>query len=248
MLQVEHLSYDVVEEGKQSEILSDVSFSVNEGEMLVITGPNGGGKSTLARLLMGINKATGGKILLDGQDITDYTIDERAKAGLGFAFQQPPRFKGMTVRRLLSLAAGEELDEKTCCNLLSSVGLCAMEYINREADATLSGGEMKRIEIATVLAKQHRICIFDEPEAGIDLWSFSMLIKRFEQIHKEKKESLILISHQERIIQMADRIMVISDGKVQSVGEAKEIMPTLFNQELDSCECRRQKGGELYGE
>ncbi|HJD42433.1 MAG TPA: ATP-binding cassette domain-containing protein [Candidatus Mediterraneibacter quadrami] len=248
MLQVEHLSYDVVEEGKQSEILSDVSFSVNEGEMLVITGPNGGGKSTLARLLMGINKATGGKILLDGQDITDYTIDERAKAGLGFAFQQPPRFKGMTVRRLLSLAAGEELDEKTCCNLLSSVGLCAMEYINREADATLSGGEMKRIEIATVLAKQHRICIFDEPEAGIDLWSFSMLIKRFEQIHKEKKESLILISHQERIIQMADRIMVISDGKVQSVGAAKEIMPTLFSQELDSCGCRRQKGGELYGE
>ena len=244
MLQVEHLSYDVVEEGKQSEILSDVSFSVNEGEMLVITGPNGGGKSTLAKLLMGINKATGGKILLDGQDITDCTIDERAKAGLGFAFQQPPRFKGMTVRRLLSLAAGEALDEKTCCNLLSSVGLCAMEYIDREADATLSGGEMKRIEIATVLAKQHRICIFDEPEAGIDLWSFSMLIKRFEQIHKEKKESLILISHQERIIQMADRIMVISDGKVQSVGEAKEIMPTLFNQELDSCECR----GELYGE
>ena len=248
MLQVEHLSYDVVEEGKQSEILSDVSFSVNEGEPLVITGPNGGGKSTLAKLLMGINKATGGKILLDGQNITDYTIDERAKAGLGFAFQQPPRFKGMTVRRLLSLAAGEALDEKTCCNLLSSVGLCAMEYIDREADATLSGGEMKRIEIATVLAKQHRICIFDEPEAGIDLWSFSMLIKRFEQIHKEKKESLILISHQERIIQMADRIMVISDGKVQSVGEAKEIMPTLFNQELDSCECRRQKGGELYGE
>ena len=212
MLQVEHLSYDVVEEGKQSEILSDVSFTVNDGEMLVITGPNGGGKSTLAKLLMGINKSTAGTITLDGQDITDYTIDERAKAGIGFAFQQPPRFKGMTVRRLLSLAAGQPLDEKTCCNLLSSVGLCAMEYIDREADATLSGGEMKRIEIATVLAKQHKICVFDEPEAGIDLWSFSMLIKRFEQIHKEKKESLILISHQERIIQMADRIMVISDG------------------------------------
>ena len=248
MLQVEHLSYDVVEEGKQSEILSDVSFTVNDGEMLVITGPNGGGKSTLAKLLMGINKATGGKIILDGQDITDYTIDERAKAGIGFAFQQPPRFKGMTVRRLLSLAAGEPLDEKTCCNLLSSVGLCAMEYIDREADATLSGGEMKRIEIATVLAKQHKLCVFDEPEAGIDLWSFSMLIKRFEQIHKEKKESLILISHQERIIQMADRIMVISDGKVESIGDAKDIMPTLFGSELDGCECRRQKGGELYGE
>ena len=248
MLQVEHLSYDVVEEGKQSEILSDVSFTVNDGEMLVITGPNGGGKSTLAKLLMGINKETGGKIILDGQDITDYTIDERAKAGIGFAFQQPPRFKGMTVRRLLSLAAGQPLDEKTCCNLLSSVGLCAMENIEHEADATLSGGEMKRIEIATVLAKQHKICVFDEPEAGIDLWSFSMLIKRFEQIHKEKKESLILISHQERIIQMADRIMVISDGKVKSIGDAKDIMPTLFGGELDSCECRRQKGGELYGE
>ena len=248
MLQVEHLSYDVVEEGKQSEILSDVSFTVNDGEMLVITGPNGGGKSTLAKLLMGINKSTAGTIILDGQDITDYTIDERAKAGIGFAFQQPPRFKGMTVRRLLSLAAGQPLDEKTCCNLLSSVGLCAMEYIDREADATLSGGEMKRIEIATVLAKQHKICVFDEPEAGIDLWSFSMLIKRFEQIHKEKKESLILISHQERIIQMADRIMVISDGKVESIGDAKDIMPTLFGGELDSCECRRQKGGELYGE
>ena len=247
MLQVEHLSYDVLEEGKQSEILSDVSFTVNNGEMLVITGPNGGGKSTLTKLLMGINRPTGGKIYLDGQDITDFTIDERAKAGIGFAFQQPPRFKGMTVRRLLSLAAGKTLDEKTCCGLLSSVGLCAMEYIDREADATLSGGEMKRIEIATVLAKHHDLCIFDEPEAGIDLWSFSMLIKRFEQIHKEKEESLILISHQERIIQMADRIMVISDGKVESIGDAKDIMPTLFGEELDSCECRRQKGGELYG-
>lgn len=247
MLRVEHLSYDVMDEGVQSEILSDVSFTVNDGEMLVITGPNGGGKSTLAKLLMGINKATGGKIYLDDQDITDYSIDERAKAGIGFAFQQPPRFKGMTVRRLLSLAAGTTLDEKTCCGYLSSVGLCAMEYIDREVDATLSGGEMKRIEIATVLAKHHDLCIFDEPEAGIDLWSFSMLIKRFEQIHKEKKESLILISHQERIIQMADRIMIISDGKVDAVGAAKEIMPRLFDQEMDSCECRKQKGGDLYG-
>ena len=179
MLQAEHLSYNITEEGRQSEILTDVSFTVEDGEMLVITGPNGGGKSTLAKLLMGINEATGGKIILDGQDITSYTIDKRAQAGMGFAFQQPPRFKGMTVKRLLSLAAGRELDDTTCCELLSSVGLCAKEYINREADATLSGGEMKRIEIATVLAKDHKICVFDEPEAGIDLWSFSMLIKRF---------------------------------------------------------------------
>ena len=165
MLQVEHLLYDILEEGRQSEILSDVSFTVQDGEMLVITGPNGGGKSTLAKLLMGIYKETAGKIYLDGQDITELSIDERAKAGIGFAFQQPPRFKGMTVRRLLSLAAGKVLDEKTCCELLSSVGLCAREYIDREADATLSGGEMKRIEIATVFAKRHALCILYEREA-----------------------------------------------------------------------------------
>ena len=246
MLQAEHLSYNITEEGRQSEILTDVSFTVEDGEMLVITGPNGGGKSTLAKLLMGINEATGGKIILDGQDITSYTIDKRAQAGMGFAFQQPPRFKGMTVKRLLSLAAGRELDDTTCCELFSSVGLCAQEYINREADATLSGGEMKRIEIATVLAKDHKICVFDEPEAGIDLWSFSMLIKRFEQIHKEKKQSLILISHQERIIRMADRIMVIGDGKVEAVGTADEIVPILFGKKPESCGCRIQKGGELY--
>ena len=243
MLELKNICF----ERDNKKILKNINFVIDNKKFVVITGPNGGGKSTLAKLLMGINKASAGRILLNGEDITDYTIDERAKAGIGFAFQQPPRFKGMTVRRLLSLAAGRPLDEKTCCGLLSSVGLCAMEYIDREADATLSGGEIKRIEIATVLAKQHKLCVFDEPEAGIDLWSFSMLIKRFEQIHKEKRESMILISHQERIIRMADRIMVISDGKVESVGEAQEIMPRLFEQEMDSCECSRQKGGELYG-
>ena len=243
MLQVEHLSFDVAEDGRQSEILSDVSFTVKDGEMLVITGPNGGGKSTLAKGLMGIHQATSGRILLNGTEITNLKIHERARAGIGFAFQQPPRFKGMTVRRLLSLAAGKTLDETTCCDLLSSVGLCAREYIDREADATLSGG----IEIATVLAKSHDICIFDEPEAGIDLWSFSMLVKRFEQIHQEKKESLILISHQERIIEMADRIMVIADGKVQSIGTAREMIPQLFGEEEQACACRMQKGGQLYG-
>ena len=243
MLQVEHLSFDVQDEGKQSEILSDISFDVADGEMLVITGPNGGGKSTLAKLLMGINQATSGKIILNGQDITPLSINERAQAGIGFAFQQPPRFKGMTVRRLLALAAGRPLKEEECCNLLSSVGLCAQEYIDREADATLSGGEMKRIEIATVLARQHNLCIFDEPEAGIDLWSFSMLIKKFEQIHKEKKESLILISHQERIIRMADRIMIISDGRITDVGPSADILPKLFAQENDIRYCGHQKGG-----
>lgn len=247
MLKVEHLSYDVTEEGKTQSILKDVNFHVNDGEMLVITGPNGGGKSTIAKLLMGIYPATKGKILLDGQDLSNMSIDQRANAGIGFAFQQPPRFKGMTVERLLNLAAGEPLAGKRCCELLSNVGLCAQEYIHREIDATLSGGEMKRIEIASVLAKKHKICIFDEPEAGIDLWSFSMLVKRFEQIHKEKKESLVLISHQERIIEMADRIMVIADGKVQSIGAAQEMIPKLFGEKEQACVCRIQKGGELYG-
>lgn len=247
MLKVDNLTFEVNEEGRKRCLVNHISFEVKDGEMLVITGPNGGGKSTLAKVLAGIEDANGGEIFLDGENITGYDIDHRANAGIGYAFQQPPRFKGMTVRRLLHLAAGRTLSEDECCNLLSSVGLCAREYIDREADATLSGGEMKRIEIATVLAAHHAICIFDEPEAGIDLWSFSMLVKRFEQIHKEKKESLILISHQERIIRMADRIMVISDGQIESIGKAEEIMPQLFGTEAESCVCRQQKGGDLCG-
>ena len=246
MLKVDNLTFEVNEEGRKRCLVNHVSFQVADGEMLVITGPNGGGKSTLAKVLAGIEKADEGRIFLDEEDISGYDIDHRANAGIGYAFQQPPRFKGMTVRRLLNLAAGRTLSESECCGFLSSVGLCAQEYIDREADATLSGGEMKRIEIATVLAKQHALCIFDEPEAGIDLWSFSMLIKRFEQIHKEKKQSLILISHQERIIRMADRIMVIGDGKVEAVGTADEIVPILFGKKPESCGCRIQKGGELY--
>ena len=163
--------------------------------------------------------------------ITGYDIDHRANAGIGYAFQQPPRFKGMTVARMLSLAAGKDLTEAESCKLLSAVGLCSADYLNRQMDGTLSGGEMKRLEIATVLAKPHKVSIFDEPEAGIDLWSFSMLIKRFEEIHKEKKESLILISHQERIIRMADKIMVIEDGEVKQYGSREEVLPTLFTQE-----------------
>ena len=239
MLQVEHLSYDIVEEGRQSEILSDVSFTVQDGEMLVITGPNGGGKSTLAKVLMGINKETAGKIYLDGQDITALSIDERAKAGIGFAFQQPPRFKGMTVRRLLSLAAGRTLDEKTCCELLSSVGLCAREYIDREADATLSGGEMKRIEIATALAREAKLTIFDEPEAGIDLWSFNSLIGVFQALRKKGK-SVMVISHQERILAIADEIVVLADGKVVRHGPKAEVFPTLLGEQKQSF-CPRQE-------
>lgn len=243
MLEVKHLSYTVTENQETLPIVTDISFTVNDGEMLVITGPNGGGKSTIAKLLMGIIKETEGTILLDGRDITPMVIDERANAGIGFAFQQPPAFKGMTVRRLLNLAAGAVLPEHVSCRLLGSVGLCAREYLDREVDATLSGGERKRVEIATVMAKDHKVSIFDEPEAGIDLWSFSMLVKQFEQIHREKKESLVLISHQERIIRMADRIMVVRDGRVENCGSKEEIAPQLF---LDGagCACLDREGGD----
>ena len=236
MLEVKNLTFKVNENGIERSIVKGISFDVKDGEMLVITGPNGGGKSTLAKVLMGIEQADEGQIILDGEDLTSYDINHRANAGIGFAFQQPPRFKGMTVDKLLSLAAGHKLAEPECCALLSSVGLCAQEYLKREVDATLSGGEMKRLEIATVLAKQHKLCIFDEPEAGIDLWSFSMLIQQFEKIHSKKEESLILISHQERIIQMADRIMVIEDGNIGAIGLKDEILPTLLDKG-DSCAC-----------
>lgn len=240
MLQVKNLTRRVVENGKEVTLLRNVSFEVGDGEMLVITGPNGGGKSTLAKVLMGIVPASGGEILLDGENLMDKTPDQRAKAGIGYAFQQPPVLKGMTVERLLNLAAGEELSEKACCTLLGNVGLCAKEYLRREVDATLSGGERKRIEIATVLAKKHKLCIFDEPEAGIDLWSFSMLVKQFEQIHETKDQSLVLISHQERIIQMADRILVINDAEVERCGTREEMLPVLFRDEA-SCACMKER-------
>ena len=236
MLEVKNLTFKVNENGIERSIVKDISFQVDDGEMLVITGPNGGGKSSLAKVLMGIEEADSGQIILDGEDITSYDINHRANAGIGFAFQQPPRFKGMTVIRLLSLAAGRELSKPECCTMLSAVGLCANEYLMREVDATLSGGEMKRLEIATVLANTHKLCIFDEPEAGIDLWSFSMLVQQFEAIHKKKEESLILISHQERIIQMADRIMIIENGQIGDIGKTKDILPKLMNTS-DSCAC-----------
>lgn len=233
MLKAENLTLNVDDEGGKKCLLNNISFQVEDGEMLVITGPNGGGKSTLAKTLIGIQTPDSGKIILDGQDITELDINHRANAGIGFAFQQPPRFKGMTVQRLLALAAGRELEDQECCRLLSDVGLCAEEYLDRQIDGTLSGGEMKRIEIATVLAKEHTLCIFDEPEAGIDLWSFSMLIRKFEEIHKEKKQSLIVISHQEKIISMADRIMVIDDGKIKAEGRKEDVLPCLEG--LDKC-------------
>lgn len=240
MLEVKNLTFKVDENGVERSIVQDISFTVEDGEMLVITGPNGGGKSSLAKVLIGIEKADAGQIVLDGEDITEYDIDHRANVGVGFAFQQPPRFKGMTVERLLSLAAGKPLAECDCCELLSGVGLCANEYLKREIDGTLSGGEMKRLEIATVLAKPHKLCVFDEPEAGIDLWSFSMLVDQFEKIHSKKDQKLILISHQEKIIKMADRIMVIEDGKIRSIGSKEEMVPKLFGESSD-CKCAGRK-------
>lgn len=227
MLEVKNLVFHPLENGLEKSIIEDVSFTVERGETLVITGPNGGGKSTVARLLMGIETPDSGQILLEGKDITDLSIAQRANSGIGFAFQQPPRFKGMTVKRLLSLAAGYEMEENKCCDYLSGVGLCAREYLDREVDNTLSGGEMKRLEIATVLARRHKVCIFDEPEAGIDLWSFSMLVDQFEKLHEEKRESLVIISHQEKIMEMADRIMVIRDGRVEALGPREEVLPEL---------------------
>ena len=229
MLEVKNLTFKVKENGIDRSIVEDISFTVENGEMLVITGPNGGGKSSLAKVLMGIEKADSGQIILDGEDISAYDIDHRANAGIGYAFQQPPWFKGMTVERFLSLAAGRPLTENEVCKMLSGVGICAREYLKREVDGTLSGGEMKRLEIATVLAKAHKLCIFDEPEAGIDLWSFSMLVNQFEKIHKKKEEMLILISHQERIIRMADRIMVIEDGRIKTIGPKDEVLPALLD-------------------
>ena len=228
MLKAENLSLYVDDEGEERCLLNDISFQVDDGEMLVITGPNGGGKSTLAKTLMGINHLNSGKIILDGEDITDFDINHRANAGIGYAFQQPPRFKGMTVLRLLKLASGENLSDEECCNLLKAVGLCAKDYINREVNASLSGGELKRIEIAMIIARGTKLSLFDEPEAGIDLWSFNNLIRVFESLHEKIKGSIIIISHQERILNIADKIIVLSGGEVTAVGTKDEVMPKLI--------------------
>ena len=243
-IQAEHLAYAYpgAEGGPGISVFRDLNLNIEAGTFVAILGRNGCGKSTLAKVLAGIEKANSGEIYLDDENITGYDIDHRANAGIGYAFQQPPRFKGMTVARMLSLAAGKNLTEKESCDLLSAVGLCSEDYLNRQLDGTLSGGEMKRIEIATVLAKSHKVSIFDEPEAGIDLWSFSMLIKRFEEIHREKKECLILISHQEKIINMADKIMVIEDGEVKRYGTKEDVFPTLFQQE--KCQKCLNEGGK----
>ncbi len=240
MLELKNLSYSV--EGK--EILNNVNLTIDDGKFIVITGPNGGGKSTLAKIIAGILTPTEGRILLDGEDITSLNITERARKGISFAFQQPVRFKGVTVKDLIDLAAGEKLTVASACMYLSEVGLCAKDYINREVDASLSGGELKRIEIATVLARKTKLSLFDEPEAGIDLWSFKNLIEVFERMRKEIKGSIIIISHQERILNIADEIIVIADGQLRSRGTSEEILPKLLNEADGSAE----KGCRYYTE
>ena len=225
MLELQHISFSV-EDNK--EILNDISLTFDKG-FTAITGPNGGGKSTLAKIIMGVNKPTSGKILLDGRDITDMSVTDRANNGISFAFQQPVKFKGLTVRDLLTLASGRKTTLEESCNILSEVGLCARDYINREVNASLSGGELKRIEIATVIARETKVSLFDEPEAGIDLWSFNSLIKVFERLHDTIDGSIIIISHQERILKTADRIVVLAGGRVTKDGTRDEVYPTLAN-------------------
>ncbi|MBR6594896.1 MAG: ATP-binding cassette domain-containing protein [Clostridia bacterium] len=225
MLKFENVCFTVPDTG--AEIIKDLSLEVKDGEILVVTGPNGGGKSTLARLAMGIITPTSGKILLEGQDISTLDITERARLGVGYAFQAPARFKGLTVRRLLTLAAGGEISDSDCCKYLSRVGLCAADYLDRALDATLSGGELKRIEVASLMVRQLKVAIYDEPEAGIDIWSFNMLVNAFSTLGKEKSGALMIISHQERVMQTADRIAVVAEGKLRDIGAKGDILPKL---------------------
>ena len=231
MLEFKHISYSVPG-GKV--ILKDINLTIDD-RFVAITGPNGSGKSTMAKLIAGIIQPTEGKIYMDGVDITDLSVTERAKAGVSFAFQQPVRFKGITVRDLITLAAGRKIGISEACEYLSEVGLCAREYINREVNASLSGGELKRIEIATILARGTKLSVFDEPEAGIDLWSFNNLINVFENMHKKINGSILIISHQERILNIADKIVVIANGKIDTVGTKDEVLPKLLG---DASTCK----------
>ncbi len=227
MLELKNIAYAAGDGEENKEILNGVSLKIEE-RFVALTGPNGSGKSTLAKIIAGIIKPTSGKILLDGEDITGLSVTERAKRGISFAFQQPVRFKGITVKDLVSLAAGKKITVGEACSYLSEVGLCARDYINREVNASLSGGELKRIEIATVLARGTKLSVFDEPEAGIDLWSFQSLIGVFEKMYKKTQGSIVIISHQERILNIADKIVVLKGGAIERQGTREEILPTLL--------------------
>ena len=227
MLELKDVCFQVNEDAKDKEILKNINLKI-EDRFVAITGPNGGGKSTLAKLIAGIVTPTSGQILLDGEDITGLSITERARKGISFAFQQPVRFKGLTVKDLITLASGKDISISQACSYLSEVGLCAKDYIDREVNDSLSGGELKRIEIAMIIARGTKLSIFDEPEAGIDLWSFNNLIQVFENMYQKINGSILIISHQERILNIADRIIVIADGEVSTAGSREEVLPKLL--------------------
>ena len=235
MLEIQNLSYHVEGESGGIDILRDISLTVEDKKFIVVTGPNGGGKTSLARAIMGINPASSGKILWNGEDITELSVSERAKRGISYGFQQPPRFKGMKVRDLLDVAAGKKMRHDDACAYLTKVGLCARDYIDRDVDTSLSGGEVKRIEIATVLARKSGLMIFDEPEAGIDLWSFARLTDTFREIHDKKEATILIISHQERIIRLADEIVLVANGVVSARGSVEEIYPRIMADTVAGC-------------
>ena len=235
MLTLKNLSLTAADAQGRADIVKNVSLDVEDGKFLVITGPNGGGKTTLAKLIMGLATPTGGQIFLDGEDITGLSITDRAKRGISYSFQQPPRFKGMKVSDLLTIAAGKPLSHDEACSYLTQVGLCARDYLSRDVDTSLSGGEVKRIEIATLLAKNSRIMIFDEPEAGIDLWSFARLTETFRELHEKGGRTILIISHQERIIRLADEIILIANGEIAGRGTADELYPKLLSQTVAGC-------------
>ena len=224
MIEFKHVSYSVADK----DIIKDVSVKI-EDRFVAVTGPNGSGKSTIAKLIAGIITPTEGRIYMDGIDITDLSVTERARAGISFAFQQPVRFKGITVKDLISLAAGKNTSVSEACTYLSEVGLCAKNYINREVNASLSGGELKRIEIAMINARGTKLSVFDEPEAGIDLWSFNNLIKVFENMYERTKGTILIISHQERILDIADKILVLAEGEIVEYGDKKTVFPKLMD-------------------
>ena len=240
MLELQHICYDVEQDGEDKGILRDIDLTIDE-RFVAITGPNGGGKSTLAKIIAGIYTPTSGRILLDGEDITGLDITQRAHRGVSFAFQQPVRFKGLTVKDLITLASGKNIGVPEACNYLSEVGLCAKDYIDREVDGSLSGGELKRIEIAMIMARGTKLSVFYEPEAGIDLWSFSNLIQVFEHLHEKINGSILIISHQERILNIADRIIVLADGQVRSDGGREEILPQLLGEAPSVCSALSDK-------
>ncbi len=240
MLELKNISFKAEGEGGRVEIIKDISLTIPDNRFVVITGPNGGGKSTLAKVIAGIEKNSSGSILFDGEDITEKNITERARLGIGFAFQQPVKFKGLTVLDLLRIAAGKPIKIAEACEYLSEVGLCAKDYINREVNASLSGGELKHIEIATVLARNVKLALFDEPEAGIDLWSFSNLVRIFENMRDpEKNRTVVVISHQERILEIADEIIVLADGKISKQGPKDEILPEIIGTKYAQTACRK---------